>query len=411
MGIIAGAEAFAYQNISMQGRLRIFKKINIINVMNVSNILRKYDNIMIAGVPVSMVNVLCMVCIIIAVISAIFLALLGKVIRPGRSAGFIGKMIEKIGHVVQRILSRIPHFWKEMYKFLITARGWIVICVVVFITIFICNNQKIAYSEDEKKRDEYYQQYGGRDYSGFTSLIEQRQNDVYEAQAKLDTAREQYERGEFSEDDVSRYVYNLMDAERLLDNMSEYMQQIEYVSQIKEQYGIDAYVMSQRGYDQIFGSKGTTRKLLIYIILGFGVVLIAETENSVEYKNGMNMLIGSSKKGRRWEHTVKAAAVCILVGISAFLLYIIEMIIMYKAYGMPYINAPLISLTYMNTAKVFRNITISQYMLILMAEEILFAVAVGLETVFASRHIFKKNSGKGIPLIIVINTVILCIIM
>ena len=388
-----------------------FKKINIINVMNVSSILRKYDNIMIAGVPVRMINVLCMVCISIAVISAIFLALLGKVIRPGRTAGFIGKMIEKIGHGVQRVLDRFPHFWKEMYKFLITARGWIVICVVVFITIFICNNQKIAYSEDEKKRDEYYQQYGGRDYSGFTSLIEQRQNDVYEAQAKLDTAREQYERGELSEDDVSRYVYNLMDAERLLDNMSEYMQQIEYVSQIKEQYGIDAYVMSQRGYDQIFGIKGATRKLLIYIILGFGVVLIAETENSVEYKNGMNMLIGSSKKGRRWEHTVKAAAVCILVGVSAFLLYIIEMIIMYKAYGMPYINAPLISLTYMNTAKVFRNITISQYMLILMAEEILFAVAVGLETVFASRHIFKKNSGKGIPLIIVINTAILCIIM
>ena len=50
-------------------------------------------------------------------------------------------------------------------------------------------------------------------------------------------------------------------------------------------------------------------------------------------------------------------------------------------------------------------------MLILMAEEILFAVAVGLETVFASRHIFKKNSGKGIPMIIVINTAILCIIM
>ena len=101
VGIIAGAEAFAYQNISMQGRLRIFKKINIINVMDVSNILRKYDNIMIAGVPVRMINVLCMVCISIAVISAIFLVLLGKVIRPGRTAGFIGKMIEKIGHGVQ----------------------------------------------------------------------------------------------------------------------------------------------------------------------------------------------------------------------------------------------------------------------------------------------------------------------
>ncbi len=40
---------------------------------------------------------------------------------------------------------------KKCTNFLITARGWIVICVVVFITIFICNNQKIAYSEDEKR--------------------------------------------------------------------------------------------------------------------------------------------------------------------------------------------------------------------------------------------------------------------
>ena len=45
VGIIAGAEAFAYQNISMQGRLRIFKKINIINVMNVSSIPVSYTHL------------------------------------------------------------------------------------------------------------------------------------------------------------------------------------------------------------------------------------------------------------------------------------------------------------------------------------------------------------------------------
>lgn len=411
IGIIAGAEAFAYQNISMQSSLRIFRKINIINVMDVSSMLKKYDNTMIAGALVSVTNVLCVVCIIISVVAAVSLILLGKFIRPGRATGFIGKLIEKIGHGVQRLLAGLPHFWKETYKFLITARGWIVICVVVFITIFICNNQKIAYSEDEKKRDEYYQQYGGRDYSGFTSLIEQRQNDVQEAQAKLDAAREQYERGELSEDDISRYVYNLMDAARLLENMNEYQQQIDYVSQVKEQYGIDAYVMSQRGYDQILGSKGATRRLLIYIVLGFGIVLIAETENSVEYRNGMNKLINSSKRGRRWEQAVKASAVCMLAGVSACLLYIIEMLIMYKTYGMPYMSAPLISLTCMNTVKMFRSITISQYMFILMLREIVYAVAVGLETMFVSRCVFKKNSNKGIPVIIVLNTIILFIVM
>ena len=202
-----------------------------------------------------------------------------------------------------------------------------------------------------------------------------------------------------------------MDAARLLENMNEYQQQIDYVSQVKEQYGIDAYVMSQRGYDQILGSKGAMRRLLIYIVLGFGIVLIAETENSVEYRNGMNKLINSSKRGRRWEQAVKASAVCMLAGVSACLLYIIEMLIMYKTYGMPYMSAPLISLTCMNTVKMFRSITISQYMFILMLREIVYAVAVGLETMFASRCVFKKNSNKGIPVIIVLNTIILFIVM
>lgn len=278
-------------------------------------------------------------------------------------------------------------------------------------TVFICNNQKITYSDDEQKKDEYYQQYGGSDYSGFTAIIEQRRKDVQEAESRLETAQEQYDRGEIDENAVSKYVYNLMDSQRLLDSMSEYMQQIEYVKQVKEEYGIDAYVMSQRGYDQILGDKGAARRLLIYVVLGFGVVLIAEAENSIEYKNSMNMLINSSEKGRRWERTVKACAVCVFAGVSAFLLYIIEMWIMYKAYGMPYMNAQLISLSFMNPGRIFRGITIRQYMCVLMAREIIYAVTAALETMFVSRHILKKNSNKGAAAIIAVNTIILFIIM
>ena len=85
--------------------------------------LKKYDNTMIAGASVSVTNVLCVVCIIISVVAAVSLILLGKFIRPGRATGFIGKMIEKIGHGVQRLLAGLPHFWKETYKFLITAKA------------------------------------------------------------------------------------------------------------------------------------------------------------------------------------------------------------------------------------------------------------------------------------------------
>lgn len=411
VGIIAGAEAYAYQNISLQSSLRIFKKINIINVMDVSNIIKHYDNAVLGNISVSVVSVLSGVCLVLCIISSFFLILMGKVIRPGRKTGFIGKVIEKIGCEIQKVLGGLPHFWKEIYKLVITGRGWIVICIVVFLTIFVSNSQRITYSDDEKRKDLYYQQYGGKDYSGFTELIEERKADVVEAQKKLENAQERFSAGDIDESTLSKYVYNFKDATRLLGNMSEYMQRIEYVEGVKEQYGVDAYVMSQRGYDQILGEKATTRRLLIFIVLGFGIVLIAETENSIEYKSGMNMIIGSSKKGRRWGKTVKAFAVCLIVAIMAFITYTSEMVIMYKSYGMPYIDAPLISLSYMDVGRMFSSVTIKQYMLLLLLIEVIYAVIISIETMTASRYIFKKNSGKGVPALIVLNTILLFIII
>ena len=88
IGIIAGAEAFAYQNISMQSSLRIFRKINIINVMDVSSMLKKYDNTMIAGTSVSVTNVLCVVCIIISVVAAAVSYIAWKIYPSGKSHWF-----------------------------------------------------------------------------------------------------------------------------------------------------------------------------------------------------------------------------------------------------------------------------------------------------------------------------------
>ena len=123
-----------------------------------------------------------------------------------------------------------------------------------------------------------------------------------------------------------------MDSTRLLDSMNEYMEQINYVDEVNAQYGIEAYVMSQRGYNQILGDNAKIRKLIIYIILGFGIVLIAESENALEYKSGMNMLLGSSARGRIWGKAVKSGAVCIIAAIIAVIVNITEMSGFYESW-------------------------------------------------------------------------------
>lgn len=202
-----------------------------------------------------------------------------------------------------------------------------------------------------------------------------------------------------------------MDSTRLLDSMNEYMEQINYVEEVKAQYGIEAYVMSQRGYNQILGDNAKIRKLIIYIILGFGIVLIAESENALEYKSGMNMLLGSSARGRIWGKAVKSGAVCIIAAIIAVIVYITEMSVMSHTYGMPYIDAPLISLSFMKVGRMLRYITIKQYMIMQLGVYILYSLLVSIETMVVSRYIFKKNSNRGVPLLIVLNTIVLFIII
>jgi hypothetical protein len=154
VGIIAGIEAYAYQNISLQSRFRIFRKINIINIMDVNAMLKDYENIVYGNISAGMAAMLCVVCLVISVLMMSILIIMGKYIRPGKKTGVIDKIIEKIRHGIQKLLGQLPHLCKEIYKLLITGKGWLVIAVVVFITIFICNSQKVIYSDDEKKKDE-----------------------------------------------------------------------------------------------------------------------------------------------------------------------------------------------------------------------------------------------------------------
>ena len=58
-----------------------------------------------------------------------------------------------------------------------------------------------------------------------------------------------------------------------------------------------------------------------------------------------------------------------------------------------------------------RYITIKQYMIMQLGVYILYSLLVSIETMAVSRYIFKKNSNREVPLLIVLNTIVLFIII
>lgn len=127
----------------------------------------------------------------------------------------------------------------------------------------------------------------------------------------------------------------------------EYSDKIEYIGHIKEDYGTQAWFISDRGYEVILGDKGLYRRIMITLALISGIMIISAGSERIEYKSGMILLERSSADGRKKIVRDKYIANIILTAALAVMIHGMELIWLRNIYGMPYLNAPIVSLTFM----------------------------------------------------------------
>ena len=127
----------------------------------------------------------------------------------------------------------------------------------------------------------------------------------------------------------------------------EYIDKIEYIGHIKDDYGTQAWFISDRGYEVILGDKGLYRRIMITLALISGIMIISAGSERIEYKSGMILLERSSADGRRKIVRDKYIANIILTAALAVVIHGMELIWLRNIYGMPYLNAPVVSLTFM----------------------------------------------------------------
>lgn len=401
--IFSAIEQFIYNHIDVHSVLNGLHYINIINILDINSILSAYGNwgmgtFVFPVISVILFTLIISTCIIVYIAVYIF-----DIKKPQKNTSYIKRITDKISAAYQRMLFRMPDIAKEMHKLIFTNRCVWIIVVMIAVTVYVCSTGQYYYTEDNKYMDRQYIECGGEDYSYFQEYIEK----LNQERKIVETELAQYTLPLNDEDvDIAVYV-GLKQKQQQLQNeiksAQEYKDKIEYIGHVREVYNRQAWMISDRGYEVILGGRGMYRRIMIMLTLICGIMMISSESGSLEYRSGMILLEKSSAYGRKKiRKNQYIANVWFTMFISAAI-YAIEFIYMRRTYGMPYLNAPLISLTfigdklesgtYMNKIvhNFMLNVTIGQFMLAQFIIKLIIVVIIMAVMMWGGRITRGKN--------------------
>ena len=138
------------------------------------------------------------------------------------------------------------------------------------------STDRLNYSEIQLKNDELYYRYGGLDYSELKTKCEEIENEYIKAQLTYKKVLE--DENETSENIVMAYA-DYEQKKNKLSSISEIIDKISYVENTKNDKSINCYLMSDRGYEKVFGIKSLRREMTNIII--FSVITISYLSSKI----------------------------------------------------------------------------------------------------------------------------------
>jgi len=310
--------------------------------------------------------------------------------RPESKTTIIQKIFSRMHYYYQKIFTYEPVTLKELHKLIITGKGIWVIAVVIMIAAYFCSTGTMHFSDSQKSYDKMYLEHGGKEYSYIVDYANKEKQFYLDAVTNLSEVSEQYANGEVELKALVSATSNVQFAKTRLGTVQEFFQKTDYLDKLKEEQGIDGYMISDRGYEEIFGSYSIQREFILLIILISGIMLIISECISMEYRTGMENIVRSCNRGRSWLIARKVLACFIFTSLMFLIVYAIDYIKLYQIYGVQYLNAPLQSLTFMESCK-FKG-TIMQWIVIKLYTRYIACLITMTIAIIVSKIIGKKGS-------------------
>lgn len=387
-------EYLLYTKIEYNSIYGIFKYINVISLFRMSDICMTYRNIGFSTFVVDLRNVVLLMMIVLIIAALAITVAAASHMKPYVKTGIFTKIMQKINEIYQRLLAGVPHIFKEIHKNILTSKGIWILAGVFLSAIYFSTTGLMTFSEIETENDSMYLESGGKEYSYIEQYVDDGKGILLQVMQVQADAEQKYKNGEISfEEYRSKKQYAELIAASV-EGIKEPMEKLEYLKELEEETGIKGYMMSDRGYEQIFGKSSLQREIILDIVVIIAVILISFGSVKLEKYSGVGSLANASYAGRLVNHLWRIFS-CALVSmiISAITNFIVYYNLI-KWYGAPYIDAPVQSITFMRNVP-FR-ITILQWMILIIALKLVIAVAVSVISYIVARLAASGSGGTRI---------------
>ncbi len=398
MLIFAAEEQFIYSHIDIHSVFNWLHYINIINIININATFSSYRNWGVGTYVFPVFSVVLFVHMICACIMAYIAVNVSETMKPHKNTTFVKRFTDWVSGGCQKILARLPLLVKEMHKFIFTTHcGWVVV-VMLIVTAYVCQTGQYYYTDDNKYMDREYAEHGGTDYTYFQNYLDDLYRQRDELQSEIDSYGDVMTRDE--DIDIQTYI-NLKTKQqqllKLIESRREYADKIEYIGHIDETYGVKAWMISDRGYEVISGGKGMYRRIMVSLALICGLMLMAADSGLLEGASGMILFERSTALGRNKMKRNKYLSCIIIAVIMSVVICGMEFLWMWHIYGMPYLNAPLVSLTFMGNKLgrglysagaarwLLLHVTICQYMIMQYIAKLVICLVLSVGTMRITR--------------------------
>jgi hypothetical protein len=343
---LTALEYILYSKIAVQSNFALLRRINIFSLFKINEIYRNYYNWGFGKTAVQISDVVLAGSIFVAIIGALLATVVYSRMYPSTGGGLVKKVIAYLNEQYQKLFCKFNIAFMEIHKYLFTHKGIVVLIFAVAGTIYFSWFGVVSFSDLQKKNDEVYLEKGGKYYEEVVEQIASYKAEYAQAMADFAEAGEQYNSGLITSQELAAKSDSMQYYATQLSSMQEIMTKLEYIDKVSEEKNIQCWLMSDRGYKQVFGTDGRLRNIFIMVIIMLAVFFISYETYDGERKSHMYVLIRASRQGQEKvfrRRIIADVLMCILL--SAFL-YLLNFGILNIIYDLPYSGAPLASLSF-----------------------------------------------------------------
>lgn len=408
VGVFLGVEILLFQKVSIQSNFNYLKYINVVNLICINKIYCTYSNwgfgthvFGVFSILFFVMFILMSIAVGISIVKTIFM-------RPETKTTILNRLFSYLHSKYQKVFMHFPVTVKELHKLIITGKGLWVVMVVIIIAIYFSSIGVMHFTDRQNSNDKMYLEHGGKDYSYIVQYVENEKQLYNEAAENYKAVSEQYKNEEVDLKLLADAEGNLRAAATRLTSISEFRNKADYLQMLKDKQGIDGYMISDRGYEEIFGQYSRQRELILLLTIVTGIMIIISESISMEYRTGMENIVRSCKNGRGWILRRKVAACIIFTSVLFLIVYGIDIWNLNHFYGMPYLDAPIMSLTFMEGCAF--KVSILGWITILLAVRLIVCLVTMVIAIIISRMIGKKGNRALMLLVLAVLLAIIVVV-